>query len=448
MENRVLKTELIAWQELNDLQPKGLKIDTNTAALKTSLQKHGFSLPFYGWRDAKGKIWIIDGHTRKTVLKELISEGVEVPELLPCTFIDAKDKKEAVKLLLEVYNQRQNQIDQFVMQVFVEEYDIPIEEVAVESLNVKEYETEEEYDDGTNNKEQPTAEEDDFDTTPPKQAVTVLGDLYEIGTHRLLCGDSTCTDSVARLMNGDKADIAFTSPPYNIMAGFNGGNIDKIRGISYLDGDGAYDDFEDKETSVSYKIFLTDILNNSLLFSDDSLINIGWVKGAIKGTALFLGENADRFGGTIIWNKNNAYMPFFPSQHGVLGNKAEPIYIFNNKGFRKIAHPQWSQGEVCYNTIETLNASSNKIKEHQATFPIELPFYVLQKFSENSVLDLFLGSGTTMLAAHQLNRKCYGMELSPLYCDVIVKRMLTYDKTLTIKRNGIDVTDDFLEMIK
>ncbi len=147
MENRVLKTELIAWQSLNDLQPKGLKIDTNTAALKTSLQKHGFSLPFYAWRDAKGKIWIIDGHTRKSVLKELISDGVEVPELLPCTFIDAKDKKEAVELLLEVYNQRQNQIDQFVMQVFVEEYDIPIEEVAVESLNVKEYaETENEPD--------------------------------------------------------------------------------------------------------------------------------------------------------------------------------------------------------------------------------------------------------------------------------------------------------------
>ena len=216
MENRVLQTELIAWQELNDLQPKGLKIDTNTAALKTSLQKHGFSLPFYGWRDAKSKIWIIDGHTRKTVLEELISEGIEVPELLPCTFIDAKDKKEAVELLLEVYNQRQNQIDQFVMQVFVEEYDIPIEEVAVESLNVKEYaETEEEYDDGDNNKEQPTAEEDDFDTTPPKQAVTVLGDLYEIGAHRLLCGDSTCTDTVAKLMNGEKADMVFTSPPYN-----------------------------------------------------------------------------------------------------------------------------------------------------------------------------------------------------------------------------------------
>ena len=150
MQNRVLTTEQIVWQGLNDLQPKGLKIDTNTAALKTSLQKHGFSLPFYGWRDTKGKVWIIDGHTRKSVLEELISEGVEVPEMLPCTFIDAKDKKEAVKLLLEVYNQRQNQIDGFALEVFVEDYDIAIEEIAVESLNVSEYDTEEVYDDGSN----------------------------------------------------------------------------------------------------------------------------------------------------------------------------------------------------------------------------------------------------------------------------------------------------------
>ena len=149
MQNRVLTTEQIVWRSLNDLQPKGLKIDTNTSALKQSLQKHGFSLPFLAWRDAKGKVWVLDGHTRKSVLEELILEGVEVPELLPCTFIDAKDKKEAVKLLLEVYNQRQNQIDQFVMQVFVEEYDIPIEEVAVESLNVMAYETEQ-YDSGNN----------------------------------------------------------------------------------------------------------------------------------------------------------------------------------------------------------------------------------------------------------------------------------------------------------
>ena len=150
MQNRVLTTEQIVWQGLNDLQPKGLKIDTNTAALKTSLQKHGFSLPFYGWRDAKGKVWVLDGHTRKSVLEELISEGVEVPEMLPCTFIDAKDKKEAVKLLLEVYNQRQNQIDGFALEVFVEDYDIAIEEIAVESLNVSEYDTEEVYDDGSN----------------------------------------------------------------------------------------------------------------------------------------------------------------------------------------------------------------------------------------------------------------------------------------------------------
>lgn len=177
MQNRVLTTEQIVWQGLNDLQPKGLKIDTNTAALKTSLQKHGFSLPFYGWRDTKGKVWIIDGHTRKSVLEELISEGVEVPEMLPCTFIDAKDKKEAVKLLLEVYNQRQNQIDGFVLEVFVEDYDIAIEEIAVESLNVSEYDTEEGYDDGS---------DDSYETnTKPQKEEQPLSGMISIATNEL-----------------------------------------------------------------------------------------------------------------------------------------------------------------------------------------------------------------------------------------------------------------------
>ena len=150
MRNRVLTTEPIAWRSLNDLQPKGFKVERNFEALKNSIKKHGFSLPFLAWRDAKGKVWVLDGHTRKSVLEELISEGVEVPEMLPCTFIDAKDKKDAVKLLLEVYNQRQNQIDGFVLEVFVEDYDIAIEEIAVESLNVSEYDPEEVYDDGSN----------------------------------------------------------------------------------------------------------------------------------------------------------------------------------------------------------------------------------------------------------------------------------------------------------
>lgn len=77
--------------------------------------------------------------------------------------------------------------------------------------------------------------------------------------------------------------------------------------------------------------------------------------------------------------------------------------------------------------------------------PISLVFNIVNDLSKNSklILDLFLGSGTTMVASHQLKRKCYGMELDPKYCDVIVNRMMKLDTTLTVKRNGVDVTSDW-----
>lgn len=109
MKDSLIKTELIEWRELNDLQPKGFKTDTNFGALKVSLKKHGFSQPFYAWRDEKGKAWVVDGHTRKEALNALILEGEDIPDVLPCTFIEADSKKEAARLLLDVFNQKQNQ---------------------------------------------------------------------------------------------------------------------------------------------------------------------------------------------------------------------------------------------------------------------------------------------------------------------------------------------------
>jgi len=80
--------------------------------------------------------------------------------------------------------------------------------------------------------------------------------------------------------------------------------------------------------------------------------------------------------------------------------------------------------------------NKNGVKEHNATFPIDFAAHFVQNFCENSVLDLFLGSGTTMVAAHQLKRKCYGMELDPKYCQVIIDRMRKLDPSIVIKKNG------------
>ena len=112
--------------------------------------------------------------------------------------------------------------------------------------------------------------EDDFDTTPPEEPKTVLGDLYDIGEHRLLCGDSTDSDQVAKLMNGEKAEISFTSPPYN--AGTTPTEIKMGKTSKYAND-------SDNKTETEYLKLLIDFTNNTLLFSDYSFVNIQSLSG-------------------------------------------------------------------------------------------------------------------------------------------------------------------------
>ena len=96
MNSRILETILIDWSKLKDLQPEGIKTSENEQALRESLQKYGFVVPFYVWKDSKGVLWTIDGHTRKKVLKDM-----QAPEMLQATLIQAKNKKEAQEMLIE-----------------------------------------------------------------------------------------------------------------------------------------------------------------------------------------------------------------------------------------------------------------------------------------------------------------------------------------------------------
>lgn len=265
------------------------------------------------------------------------------------------------------------------------------------------------------------AKEDDFDEEKdPVATICQEGDVWQLGEHRLMCGDSTKAEDFERLMDGQKADISFTSPPYNLMSGFH---THKNQADWYLRGENAYNEYSDDRSDSNYADFLSSVLNNCLNYSDDTFFNIGYTRGALIGTALFLGQNARRFCGAITWVKSGCYMPFLPVQHGMLGNITEPVYIFSKDAARKLHHPTWKQGEVSYNMVETKNASGNEYsKEHAATFPIQFAAEFIKRFSQNSVLDCFGGTGTTLIAAEQLGRKCYMMELDPHYCDVIIAR--------------------------
>jgi len=277
------------------------------------------------------------------------------------------------------------------------------------------------------NKEE--AEEDNYTEPDNMQVDVVLGDLIEIGEHRLLCGDSTDADQVAKLMNGEKANISFTSPPYNA------GKSEKLSGNTHTD-DNKYNLYNDNQSKDDYLKLLIDFTNNSLMFSNYLVCNIQSLAGNKIAIIEYLYNFKDNFIDVAIWDKEHAaptmaknvfnsvweYMFF-------LSLEKNPSRAIPNANFRGNI-PNIYRGKPNRN-----NEFSNY---HAATFPIDLPEWVLKFTNKNDiVLDLFLGTGTTMVAAHQLKRKCYGMELNPKYCQVIIDRMLKLDSGLKIKINSV-----------
>jgi DNA modification methylase len=266
------------------------------------------------------------------------------------------------------------------------------------------------------------AEEDDFDATPPEEPITVLGDLYEIGEHRLLCGDSTDSDQVSKLMNGEKADMVFTDPPYDMqMKGGCVGDVAKnMRKV-------------EKDIEFISKFNPTEFLNGLPLVFDSKKMNayIFCNKDLVPKYLNFAVENKYSFN-ILIWKKPNA-IPLGDSHYP----DVEYLLLFRKSAI-------WNNSVEGVNYSRCLEFGREK-GLHPTMKPIELISNEM-KISSNVnslIVDFFLGSGSTMVAAHQLKRKCYGMELDPKYCDVIVKRMIKLDPTLTVKRNGIDCKSDF-----
>jgi site-specific DNA-methyltransferase (adenine-specific) len=272
------------------------------------------------------------------------------------------------------------------------------------------------------------AEEDDYEAPSEIKTDVVLGDLIEIGQHRLLCGDSTDSDAVARLMNGEKADMVFTDPPYNV--NFKGQDLSNTTkdGIEILHHKGANSKHDkiknDSMPDDDFMDFMKQVLSNVLLFN----------KGAwyfsfcdLKLDLLLtpLKEMGFNWKSIIIWKKNQATLSGKDYK-----SRYEPIvYGCPENSFYGERYKQ----EDIWEFQRTL-----KNDLHPTMKPIPLIENALNNSSKEgmSVLDLFLGSGSTMVAAHQLNRKCYGMELDPKYCQVIVDRMHKLDPSLDIKING------------
>jgi DNA modification methylase len=340
---------------------------------------------------------IISGHARKEIFdkqgkvaKEIKLEANEYPVILTGIENNTKLYFEA-QILANTTANRNFDLDIESIDIIAEEFDIDIEEIGVEV-------------------EEPDlvieAKEDDFDATPPTIPITVLGDLYEIGEHRLLCGDSTCSDTVAKLMNGSKADMVFTDPPYNVAFNGRSGKFDVIKNDDLPEGD--------FENLINGFVAILEILKPNQYYV--------WCNWKFYG---LLQSKLD-YKACIVWAKN----------------------VFGlGRGYRH-------QHEFCLfngNLDDGINNETDlwEIKKdskymHPTQKPIELASRAFSNHKKSkNIVDLFCGSGSTIVAAHQLKRKCYGMELDPKYCDVIVKRMIKLDDKIKVKRNGIDCTNEF-----
>jgi DNA modification methylase len=280
------------------------------------------------------------------------------------------------------------------------------------------------------------AEEDDYTEPDNMQVDVVLGDLIEIGEHRLLCGDSTDSDQVAKLMNGEMIDMVFTSPPYNSggnsgTGGYRGNNKRKTKDF--------YNDQEksDNWSKEDYFNFCISILNNVSINCNDNtsvLWNVMYNANSRDdyGKIIFSDLNPFTVKETIIWDKG---VGMNICSTGILSRTCELIFLLS-KGDKYYTN---QNNDTYWNTWRISNRQGENMKwGHGASFPIALPFEGIEKFSKEgfNVYEPFTGSGTTMVAAHQLKRKCYGMELDPKYCQVIIDRMSKLDSSLDIKING------------
>ena len=251
----------------------------------------------------------------------------------------------------------------------------------------------------------PADENDDIIPEPPAEPISKLGDVWQLGRHRLMCGDSTNIDAVDKLTEGLTMDMAFTDPPY---------------GVAYTGGI----QFTGKDTGVA-------VMNNRDMIKNDDIDLYAEVMSMLSlkvdgpcyiwfadTKAAKLYEAAETYGdihALIIWVKNGGY----GALNANYKQKHEPCLYWKRKG----ATLNFI-GSTTETTIWEID-KDGKNKLHPTQKPVALAHKAISNHKAETVLDLFGGSGATLIAAEQLNRTCYMMELDPQYVDVIIKRWET-----------------------
>ena len=372
------------------------KGDKEYEKIKQSLLKYGYVDPIIVNED----LTVIGGHQRLTVLKDLDYETAK------CVIVNLP--KEDEKALNIALNKITGQWDEALLAdllLDLQESDFSLDLTGFEPPEI---------DDILSNVHDKELSEDEFDVEEELKKPTVSrhGDIWQLGKHRVICGDSTKAETYKQLLDDRKANLVVTDPPYNVDVEETAG---KILNDNMSDGD-FYQFLLSMFTQVENH--MEDDASIYVFHADTEGLNF---RKAFKDAGFYLS-------GCCIWKKNSLVLGRSPYQW-----QHEPCLY----GWKKKGKHQWFSDRKQTTIWEYDRPKSSK--DHPTMKPIQLMAYPIQNSSMRGtvVLDPFLGSGSTLIAADQTGRICYGIELDEKFVDVIVKRYIevTGDTEVTVQRN-------------
>lgn len=270
--------------------------------------------------------------------------------------------------------------------------------------------------------------EDDYDGELPQQPKTKAGDIYALGNHRLMCGDTSDTLSLAEFLGGVKADMVFTDPPYGVSIG------DKNKALNAIQWSGRQTENIENDTLSEeelYELLKAAFINIRENCADDACYYVTSPQGGSLGLMMMMMMMRDaglEVRHILMWEKNSATFSIgrldYDYQH-------EPIFYTWTK-----SHHNYRNGEN--RTTVWKYPKPRKCDLHPTMKPVELIANAIMDGTEEgmTVLDGFGGSGSTLIACEQTNRVCYMVELDPKYCDVIIDRWEQFTGKKAVLING------------
>ena len=393
----------LEWRQIADLIPYARNARTHSdeqvAQIAASIKEFGWTNPIL----VDGENGIIAGHGRLAAARKLGNTEVPVIEL---TGLSEAQKRAYIladnKLALNAGWDTDMLIEELKE---LKEMDFDLELTGFSDKEISDFLVE----------EMEGLTDEDAVPDVPEEPKTKLGDIYQLGNHRLMCGDSTSIDAVELLLDGEEADFMFTSPPYNA------GKSESLSGNTHTT-DNKYATYRDDKTQGDYLDFLCGFTNAWMWSTKCMAINIQQLAGNKVAFLEYLHKYKDHFIDMAIWNKGHG-APAMAAN--VMNSCFEYIIFLAQTENPSRAIPVSDFRGTVKNVYEGKPNRNNEFsKVHAATFPIDFPEWAITNFTQTKsiVADCFGGTGTTMIACEKHNRKARLMELDPKYCDVIVKR--------------------------